>query len=327
MFARTFLCPFYIIKCKSSVIRRTSCVLLLLAPVNVYAGQLGTALPWISGATAAGDLVLNNDDYIGEFADNPNKFKVNEEGPCCPVADMRQSIGDTERVIATLPSGGVTEYAMSLGGGYQRSSAGVSLDSVFLVQLGFGTGEQFVRAQELVPELRFDLPASVSPAIEDVFLAGPTPTLQLIGHETDTLAYLGRPASLGWFPVFSSPELFKFPLDIPDLPESVRDLYSAEALAELAPTDVPFTIRIGPGAIPELNGDFNGDGACDGADFLVWQRGDSPFPGTDLADWTANFGNISTAITATASIPEPSTLLVGALAAVGQLVTFRQSRK
>jgi hypothetical protein len=58
----------------------------------------------------------------------------------------------------------------------------------------------------------------------------------------------------------------------------------------------------------------------DGADFLKWIRDESPYPlsQSDPDDWQANFGNSSLA--ATVSIPEPSTLLLGALAAVGLLV-------
>lgn len=39
-------------------------------------------------------------------------------------------------------------------------------------------------------------------------------------------------------------------------------------------------------------GDFDGDGAVKGADFLLWQRGESPHPASaeDLAAWQANFG-------------------------------------
>jgi hypothetical protein len=39
-------------------------------------------------------------------------------------------------------------------------------------------------------------------------------------------------------------------------------------------------------------GDFDNDGEVDGADFLAWQRGESPAPlsSGDLADWQANYG-------------------------------------
>ena len=41
-----------------------------------------------------------------------------------------------------------------------------------------------------------------------------------------------------------------------------------------------------------MPGDFDGDGTCDGADFLAWQRGESPYPlsSSDLAEWQAEFG-------------------------------------
>ena len=41
-----------------------------------------------------------------------------------------------------------------------------------------------------------------------------------------------------------------------------------------------------------IAGDFNNNGVVDGADFLIWQRGESPNPlsQTDLADWEANYG-------------------------------------
>jgi len=48
----------------------------------------------------------------------------------------------------------------------------------------------------------------------------------------------------------------------------------------------------------------------DGADFLMWQRGGSPdaLSESDLADWKANFGTGSEALTAGSSaVPEPST--------------------
>jgi len=47
-------------------------------------------------------------------------------------------------------------------------------------------------------------------------------------------------------------------------------------------------------AVP-VAGDFNGDGIVDGADFLNWQRGESPYPlsQSDLADWEANYGTVN----------------------------------
>ena len=58
-------------------------------------------------------------------------------------------------------------------------------------------------------------------------------------------------------------------------------------------------------------GDFDFDGDVDGADFLAWQRGDSPNSGSagDLADWEANYGTgIGTLEAASSVVPEPTSL-------------------
>lgn len=67
------------------------------------------------------------------------------------------------------------------------------------------------------------------------------------------------------------------------------------------------------------NGDFNGDGDIDGADFLVWQRD----PGLgDLVDWETHYGS---PLAATAApIPEPSTML---LLTVGLFVTALRNQE
>ncbi len=61
-------------------------------------------------------------------------------------------------------------------------------------------------------------------------------------------------------------------------------------------------------------GDFDGDGDVDGADFLKWQRGESPngVPGVsvsaaDLAEWQGAYGNLTAAAGA---VPEPSSVLL-----------------
>ncbi|HMP07856.1 MAG TPA: hypothetical protein PJ982_16015, partial [Lacipirellulaceae bacterium] len=60
---------------------------------------------------------------------------------------------------------------------------------------------------------------------------------------------------------------------------------------------------------PGIAGDFNSDGAVDGADFLAWQRGQSPNSGSpaELVDWQINFGRTAAMATA-ATVPEPSSL-------------------
>jgi len=60
-------------------------------------------------------------------------------------------------------------------------------------------------------------------------------------------------------------------------------------------------------------GDFDTDGDIDGADFLLWQRGNSPDPGSpsDLAFWEANFGSATPP--AVFAVPEPSTAILASL--------------
>lgn len=57
-------------------------------------------------------------------------------------------------------------------------------------------------------------------------------------------------------------------------------------------------------------GDFNGDGAVNGKDFLAWQRGESPTPysSTDLADWQGAYNG--GAIEAVTAVPEPTSLML-----------------
>jgi outer membrane protein assembly factor BamB len=91
----------------------------------------------------------------------------------------------------------------------------------------------------------------------------------------------------------------------------------------------PFTGR--PGAayvfdVTRLPGDFSNDGAVDGADFLVWQRGlGATYTQAELADWRANFGTTAARAAAVAgsisahdsgSIPEPTGAVLAALAFV-----------
>ena len=65
-----------------------------------------------------------------------------------------------------------------------------------------------------------------------------------------------------------------------------------------------------------LAGDFNSDGRVNGADFLAWQRGESPNGVTagDLAAWQQSYGNVGGA-TAIVAVPEPAAGVLGALGA------------
>lgn len=70
-----------------------------------------------------------------------------------------------------------------------------------------------------------------------------------------------------------------------------------------------FTQRFAQTGSTSLTGDFNNDKTVDGADFLRWQRGQSPTPLSqlDLAAWRANYGQSILAVPTTVPTPEPST--------------------
>ena len=61
-----------------------------------------------------------------------------------------------------------------------------------------------------------------------------------------------------------------------------------------------------------IHGDFDLDGDVDGADFLMWQRGESPnqLSQSDLADWGANFGAAASLSASSFQVPEPATALM-----------------
>ena len=79
--------------------------------------------------------------------------------------------------------------------------------------------------------------------------------------------------------------------------------------------------------ISEISADFDGDSDVDGNDFLAWQLGEvtNPPSAEVLALWEIQFGTTST-LSAAASIPEPSTLLLGVMVAMGLLVRRRSLR-
>jgi hypothetical protein len=68
-----------------------------------------------------------------------------------------------------------------------------------------------------------------------------------------------------------------------------------------------------------LDGDYNGDGKCDVADYIIWRRSDGSPAGYDL--WRMNFdrtsgtgaGNVEAASQAITT-PEPSTFILWTLA-------------
>jgi hypothetical protein len=205
----------------------------------------GDAFWWVSDHQLG---AANNDDFMGEFAANLNHVSVNSFSE--PDRE-RQPIDALERIVPTAPSGGITEYAMTLGGNQPERTPGsdflLRLDNKYIIELGFGTGDRFVPARLVDPLLRFDAPGMVSPVIENYKPIPPAirPLLELIEHRGDSLLLQGR-HNLGNFRIasFATGSLFVLPLDIPDLPLSARAHYSEAELAGLSNLEVPFTIRM-----------------------------------------------------------------------------------
>jgi hypothetical protein len=163
----------------------------------------------------------------------------------------RQPIDALERIVPTTSSGGITEYAMTLGGNQPAETPGsdflLALDNQYIIEIGFGTGDRFVRARDVAPQLKFDSPGTVSPSIQNYRPIPPAtlPALELIQHQGDALVIQGR-HNLGNFRIssFATPSLFVLPLDVPDLPLSARAHYTSAELAGLGDMEIPITIRM-----------------------------------------------------------------------------------
>jgi autotransporter-associated beta strand protein len=74
-----------------------------------------------------------------------------------------------------------------------------------------------------------------------------------------------------------------------------------------------------------LAGDFDADGDVDGGDFMAWQRGLSPTPGSagDLINWRANF---DVSVAAAGTVPEPAGCSLLVTAAVAGAMARRRNR-
>ena len=85
----------------------------------------------------------------------------------------------------------------------------------------------------------------------------------------------------------------------------------------LSATEVLQNFSAGPSLTSGLDGDFDGDGDVDGADFLAWQRGEASGGATtaNLTLWESNFGTSANAAAANA-VPEPTAALLLSFASV-----------
>jgi hypothetical protein len=74
-----------------------------------------------------------------------------------------------------------------------------------------------------------------------------------------------------------------------------------------------------------LTGDFSGNGRVDAADYVAWRDNPTEFGGEQgYSNWRANFGKTTASTLAIASAPEPSSLMLLAIAACAVLSTRRR---
>lgn len=118
-----------------------------------------------------------------------------------------------------------------------------------------------------------------------------------------------------------------FQLQIADL-EASDPVFMVWATPELSvlpalrPAALWVNARIDTLVVEQLEGDFNGDGFVDIADYTTWRDGlGAVYEPGDYDIWSANFGASAAAGSASsAAVPEPTSLLLIALAAVGARV-------
>jgi hypothetical protein len=101
------------------------------------------------------------------------------------------------------------------------------------------------------------------------------------------------------------------------------------ALMEIFRDAASVTPNTNPEPVPSvgLDGDFNGDGSVDAADYVVWRK--NALSQDDYEDWVANFGATSPGGGAsglsTGAVPEPSTFVLAGLI-LSLVVAYRGRR-
>ncbi len=123
--------------------------------------------------------------------------------------------------------------------------------------------------------------------------------------------------------VSSNSKSLRFGLGADDAVSSVEVIWPSglhEQFLDIGSTDMVVMLLEGTGdaIMPEAGpGDYNRDGVVNGADFLAWQRGESPIPlgAADLSEWKSNFGMTSASLLApNIAVPEPTTAFLLMLA-------------
>jgi hypothetical protein len=201
------------------------------------------------------------------------------------------SDGYIDILFTVTPTAGVTEYQII---------EGVDNNTIFSwkaynMLLGFGTGAGFTQAGGIGDGLDFDTGPPGGNTTPPTSAAMPIITRP----NEDTLVFSGGTQGFG-------AQQYQFRIDVSDLLSRNGN----------------FTLRQQPVPLP---GDYNRDGTVDAADYVVWRKTDGMPAGYDT--WRANFGHTSGSSSvagANATVPEPKTLAMLIVAAVGIRLRRRQ---
>ena len=147
-------------------------------------------------------------------------------------------------------------------------------------------------------------------------LPGPDPSAYAVFVDDDDIVWLsdfGGNALVRFDP--GSEQFTPFPL--PSDPSNVRQILGrpGEVWGAESAADQLVVIRFVP---DELPGDYSRDGSIDAADYVVWRKTDGSPDGYN--EWSAHFGQpagSAVGSTADAAVPEPATMLILIVTAVG----------
>jgi hypothetical protein len=125
---------------------------------------------------------------------------------------------------------------------------------------------------------------------------------------------------------FTSPPVFAHQVATLSLTRPLGDIGYARAYS--SPTADPFGTLDNLRFVTGLNGDFNGNGFVDAADYAVWRKGlGSTYSQSDYQLWRQNFGAGSgSGSSMQLVVPEPSAAILGALVMFARIPRRTQSR-
>lgn len=211
------------------------------------------------------------------------------------------SFGIGDSLVTTMEVSATAETPGSVFFGQVNSE-----NTLFFSHFGADT-DQFTFSFDYSASLTGTLDSTAQPGVASVFATGD----EVTGEAEDTLA--GPPNSF-----LAASDFFSF--------ASFNDDNAIESLDELASGSFDVTFDAGDNTLSitfasslvvnarvedvltPLDGDFNGDGVVDAADYTVWRDNESgQFGPGDYATWSQNYG--ATASPA-AVVPEPGSLLL-----------------